>query len=204
VIAAAPSLADHLDDESREHFRELCRHLDQSGIRYVVNPRLVRGLDYYTRTVFEWTTDKLGAQSAICAGGRFDGLVERLGGHATPAAGFAVGLERLIELLAQHGEAGTGSEPQIYVTVGEESFMPAAMVLAERLRDAGLRVLLNGGGGALKNQLKRADRSGARFAVMPGIETTRKEAVVLKDLRSGEQSEYDVDDLLPYLLQKLA
>jgi histidyl-tRNA synthetase len=204
LIAAAPSLADHLDDESREHFRELCRHLDQSGIRYVVNPRLVRGLDYYTRTVFEWTTDKLGAQSAICAGGRFDGLVERLGGQATPAAGFAVGLERLIELLAQQGEAGTGCEPQVYVTVGEGTFLPAAMALAERLRDAGLRVLLNGGGGALKTQLKRADRSGARFAVMLGTGATGRTAVMLKDLRLGEQSEFDVDHLLPYLQQKLA
>jgi histidyl-tRNA synthetase len=205
VIEAAPTLTEHLDDQSREHFERLCKQLEQGGIRYVVNPRLVRGLDYYTRTVFEWTTDKLGAQSAICAGGRFDGLVERLGGHATPAAGFAVGLERLIELLALQGRAGPGTGPQVYVVVGDEPSMPAAMELAERLRDAGLRVLLNCGNGALKNQLKRADRSGARFAVMLSAEVAGQGKVVLKDLRSGEQVDFAAaDQVIPYLKQELA
>jgi histidyl-tRNA synthetase len=205
VIEAAPSLAEHLDSESHDHFARLCSYLDQNGIRYVVNPRLVRGLDYYTRTVFEWTTDKLGAQSAICAGGRYDGLVERLGGHATPAAGFAVGLERLIELLALQGQAGAGTGPQVYVVVGDEAMMRAAMELAERLRDAGLRTLLNCGNGVLKTQLKRADRSGARYAAMLGAESAGQGNIVLKDLHSGDQSEFSaVDQIISYLKQKLA
>jgi histidyl-tRNA synthetase len=204
VIARAPSLQDHLDAESRAHFEDLLRLLDAHGLRYRVNPRLVRGLDYYTRSVFEWTTDRLGAQSAICAGGRYDGLVELLGGAPTTAAGFAIGLERLIELLALDGKAGAQCGPQIYLATLEGVPTGEALALAERLRDAGLRVALNCGGGGLKSQLKRADRSGARFAVLLGGEEAARQAVALKDLRGGSQVEVRQDQLAQFLREQVS
>ena len=181
IVRDAPSLFDHLDDESRTHFEEFRALLDAAGIRYSVNPRLVRGLDYYTRTVFEWSTDRLGAQAAICAGGRYDGLVELLGGKSAPAAGFAVGLERLVELVMQAGAEGAGCPPQVYLLPDTEQ-LAASLQLAEALRDRGMRAEFHCGGGNLKSQLRRADRSGARYAVLP----ERSKRVVVKDLRGTE------------------
>jgi histidyl-tRNA synthetase len=167
LIEAAPRLSDYLDEESKQHFTRLCALLDAAGLAYELNPRLVRGLDYYGRTVFEWVTTRLGAQGTVCAGGRYDGLVEYLGGRSTPAVGFAMGIERLIALLEESGVAFPSVAPQVYlVTVGERA-EAHGLILADRLRDAlpGLRVLLNGGGGSFKNQFKRADKSGAQLAL---------------------------------------
>jgi len=196
VIAGAPSLHDHLDEASRAHFAHVGEYLRDSGVSYTVNPRLVRGLDYYTRTVFEWTTDRLGAQSAVCAGGRYDGLVEQLGGKPTPAAGFAIGLERLAELLALQGDAPQVVRTHGYlVLLGEES-ETQGMRLAERLRNAGLRIECNCGGGGLKAQLKRADRSGARHALLLGEEEVRQGSITIKDLRDGTQRTVTQDKLI--------
>lgn len=169
VVAHAPALADYLDEADRENFAEVKHLLTAAGVPFVVNPQLVRGLDYYNRTVFEWVTESLGAQGTICAGGRYDGLVAQLGGRATPAAGFAMGLERLVELIRQDDDESTAD---IYVLWPEPSAKGAALVAAEGLRRAlpDLRIQCTLDGGALKNQLKRADRSGARFAVI--IEVT--------------------------------
>ncbi|MEK7304196.1 MAG: histidine--tRNA ligase [Pseudomonadota bacterium] len=187
LIAAAPSLHEHLDDESRRHFEQLCAHLQAANIPYRVNPRLVRGLDYYTRTVFEWVTTDLGAQGTVCAGGRYDGLVELLGGQSTPAAGFALGLERLAELAALQQVAGADRPPQVYVApLGEGMVAQQGLVLAEQLRDAGLRVELHCGGGSLKSQLKRADRSGARYALLLGENELAGAQVSVKNLRADE------------------
>ncbi len=187
VINEAPSMMDHLDDASRKHFEQLCKYLDRADLRYDINPRLVRGLDYYTRTVFEWVTDRLGSQATVCAGGRYDGLVEMLGGKPTPAAGFALGMERLVELLAQQGSSVNDTKPQIYLAiVGESAVIQQGMRLAESLRDQGLRVVCNCGGGNLKTQLKRADRSGARYALLLGEEESKRQSITIKDLRQGE------------------
>jgi histidyl-tRNA synthetase len=186
VIAAAPSLYDHLDDASREHFARLGDYLRQAGIPFAVNPRLVRGLDYYTRTVFEWTTERLGAQSTVCAGGRYDGLVEQLGGKAAPAAGFAIGMERLAELLAQQAGEYPEAQPQAYLVLLGEVAEKQGLALAERLRDAGLRIECNCGSGGLKAQLKRADRSAAHYALLLGEEEARNASVTVKDLRGSE------------------
>ncbi len=200
IIAGAPNLQEHLDEVSRAHFARLGEYLRDAGVTFTVNPRLVRGLDYYTRTVFEWTTDKLGAQAAVCAGGRFDGLVEQLGGKPTPAAGFAIGLERLAELLALQGDAPRAAAPHGYfVLLGAEAERQG-MGLAERLRDAGLRVECNCGGGALKTQFKRADRSGASHALLLGDEEIRNGTVTIKDLRDGSQRTIAQDGLADLLL----
>jgi histidyl-tRNA synthetase len=190
LIAAAPSLHEHLDEESRRHFEQLCAALQAANIPYRVNPRLVRGLDYYTRTVFEWVTTDLGAQGTVCAGGRYDGLVELLGGQATPAAGFAIGLERLAELAALQKVTGADRPPQVYVApLGEEKVALQGLVLAEQLRDAGLRVELHCGSGSLKSQLKRADRSGARYALLLGESELATAQVSLKNLRAEESQQ---------------
>ena len=189
LIAAAPRLADYLDDESQQHFARLCALLDGAGLAYEINPRLVRGLDYYGRTVFEWVTTRLGAQGTVCAGGRYDGLVEFLGGRATPAVGFAMGIERLIALLETCGVAFPSTAPHAYlVTVGERA-EAHGLVLADRLRDAvpGLRLLLNAGGGSFKNQFKRADKCGAELALVLGDSELEAGQVGLKPLRGGDQ-----------------
>ena len=187
LIAAAPSLHEYLDAESRAHFDALRQLLDAAGIAYRVNPRLVRGLDYYTRTVFEWVTTELGAQGTICAGGRYDGLVEQLGGQATAAAGFALGIERLAELAAVQQVPGVQIAPQVYIApLGEGKTMEVGMALAEQLRDAGLRVELHCGGGSLKSQLKRADRSGARYVLIFGENELAAGQVSVKNLRADE------------------
>ncbi|HSW52487.1 MAG TPA: histidine--tRNA ligase, partial [Sulfuricaulis sp.] len=187
VIAGAPSLHDHLDKASRAHFARVGEYLRDAGVSCTVNPRLVRGLDYYTRTVFEWTTDRLGAQSAVCAGGRYDGLVEQLGGKSTPAAGFAIGMERLAELLALRGEAPRAVRTHGYLILLGEAAETQGLKLSENLRNAGLRIECNCGGGGLKTQLKRADRSGARHALLLGEEEVRNGSVTIKDLRDGAQ-----------------
>ena len=204
IIAEAPQLLEHLDDGSREHFARLCEYLDAAGVRYRINPRLVRGLDYYSRTVFEWQTDKLGAQSAICAGGRYDGLVELLGGKPTPAIGFALGLERLIELLTLQESPVVATSPQIYVAQATADKTKTVLTLAEALRARGLRVEMHCGGGNLGNQLKRADRSGARFALIVGQPEQAANAVIVKDLRQAEpQQPVALDEIGDYLAQRL-
>jgi histidyl-tRNA synthetase len=201
VIAGAPNLHDHLDDASRVHFARVGEYLRDSGVSYTVNPRLVRGLDYYTRTVFEWTTDRLGAQSAVCAGGRYDGLVEQLGGKPTPAAGFALGMERLAELLALQGDASQAVRPHGYLILLGEEAEKQGLRLAESLRNAGVRIECNCGGGGLKAQLKRADRSGARHALLLGAEEVRDVSVTIKDLRDGAQRTVAQGELTNLLLK---
>jgi histidyl-tRNA synthetase len=189
LIAAAPKLVDHLDEASRAHFEELLALLDAADIPYEVNTRLVRGLDYYGKTVFEWVTDRLGAQGTVCAGGRFDGLVEQLGGRSTPAVGFAIGLERLVALLAEeevsHARHGTDA---YLVRVGEGAER-IGFALAERLRDAlpGLHLQTHCGGGSFKSQMKRADRSGARIAVILGEQEAEQGTAGVKFLREERE-----------------
>lgn len=185
LIAEAPSILEHLDEISRAHIERIGAILDAAGVAYTFNPRLVRGLDYYTRTVFEWTSARLGAQSTVCAGGRYDGLVEQIGGPPTPAIGFAAGIERLAALTVESGRVPPAPALHAYlVVVGEEAVAPAYQ-LAERLRDQlpQLRLQVNSGGGSFKNQFKRADRSGARYAVILAAEEVAAGRVSVKDLR---------------------
>jgi histidyl-tRNA synthetase len=199
VIAQAPSLLDHLDAESAAHFARVKAELDDAGIAYRVNPRLVRGLDYYTRTVFEWVSDTLGAQGTVCAGGRYDGLVEQLGGQPTPAVGFALGMERLVELAARHGAAADDAPLAYLVMLGDAAERRGAL-LAERLRDAGLTVESNLGGGSLKSQMKRADRSRARYALLLGEAELAAGVVSVKALRAeARQQELGEAELIAYL-----
>lgn len=186
LLADAPALLDHLDEESRQHFNELRQRLDQAGVAYEINPRLVRGLDYYCKTVFEWVTTALGAQGTVCAGGRYDGLVEQLGGKSTPAVGFAMGIERLILLL----ETLTAAEqltcsPDFYVMGMGEVGERQAMVLAELVRDQlpQAAVVVHCGGGKFKKQMKKADDSGARYALILGEEEIAGNQVSIKFLR---------------------
>jgi histidyl-tRNA synthetase len=186
LIEAAPQLPDYLDDESRTHFSELCALLDAAGLEYEINPRLVRGLDYYSKTVFEWVTDQLGAQGTICAGGRYDGLVEYLGGKPTPAFGFALGLERLLALM-QAGDAEIPDcHPHVYLVLNGQQAVQHGMVFAEQLRTAlpGLRLQSNCGNGSFKSQFKRADKSGAGIALVMGDDEVAQGTVILKPLRS--------------------
>lgn len=198
LLEDAPRLADFIDDESRAHFETLCGLLDAAGVAYEVNPRLVRGLDYYGRTVFEWVTDQLGAQGTVCAGGRYDVLVEYLGGRATPAVGFALGLERLIALLENQGVAFPDPAPHLYVVSVGEQAQQQGLLLSEQLRDAlpALRVLTHCGGGSFKSQFKKADRSGARYALVLGEEEVeRREAGLKPLLEHGEQLTVGFDEL---------
>ena len=191
VIDAAPSLPDYLDADSRGHFDALCALLDTAGIRYELNPRLVRGLDYYSKTVFEWVTDRLGAQGTICAGGRFDGLVEFLGGKPMPAFGFALGLERLLALLAASGAELPGNDPHVYLVLSGERAAHRGLMFADELRNAipGLRLQANCGGGSFKSQFRRADKSGARYALVIGDDEVDRGQVMLKALRSDIEQE---------------
>jgi len=191
LIEAAPRLPDYLDEESRVHFTELCELLDRAGLAYEVNPRLVRGLDYYSKTVFEWVTDQLGAQGTICAGGRFDGLVEQLGGKPTAAIGFALGLERLLALLQAGGVELPANVPHVYLVLNGEQGVQQGMVLAEKLRIAlpGLRLLTNCGNGSFKSQFKRADKSGAEYALVLGDDEAAKGVLLLKPLRHKAEQE---------------
>jgi histidyl-tRNA synthetase len=189
LLLAAPVLSDYLDDISRSHFDGLCARLDVAGVSYILNPQLVRGLDYYGLTVFEWTTDKLGAQGTVCAGGRYDGLVEQLGGKATPAVGFAMGIERLIlmlETLNLMPEEQAQADIFI-VSVGEKADIEA-LKIAEQLRDAlpSAKVLINCGGGSFKSQFKKADKSGASVAVVLGEDELQGAEAAVKPLRAGQ------------------
>ena len=185
IIAGAPVLTDYLDGESADHFAALCAQLDGAGIAYAVNPRLVRGLDYYSRTVFEWITTDLGSQDAVCSGGRYDGLVSQLGGAPVPAIGWALGEERIVELMRLQGCAGAEAVPHVYLALAGAAAETAGLQLAESLRDAvpGLRIEANCGGGSFKSQLKRADRSGARYALILGDDEIAEQVATLKPLR---------------------
>jgi len=199
IIGQAPLLIDHLDPESRAHFDRLVTVLEAAGLRYTLNPRLVRGLDYYGRTVFEWVTDALGAQGTVCAGGRYDGLVEHLGGRATPAVGFAMGLERLVALMESAQRARPADvAPHAYLALLGDSVQQDGLLLAERLRDRvpGLRLLTHCGGGGLKAQLKRADRSGAALALLLGENEVARGEVGLKYLRENNDQESLGEDAL--------
>jgi len=207
LIAAAPIITDYLDAESAEHFTGLRSRLDAAGIEYVLNPRLVRGLDYYSRTVFEWVTTDLGSQDAVCSGGRYDGLVAQLGGEAVPAIGWALGEERIVELLRLQGRSGDDAVADVYVVLGGAAAEAAGLQIAEGLRDVlpGLRIETHCGGGSFKSQLKRADRSGARYAVILGDEELARGVVALKPLREeGGQAEVAVTDLAPELSRRVA
>lgn len=184
MIEAAPKLMDYLDQQSREHFEQLKNILDNAGIEYTINTRLVRGLDYYCMTVFEWVTDQLGAQGTVCAGGRYDGLVEQLGGRETPAAGFAMGIERLLSLLEDQGFAH--NRPlDVFLALQGESTQLQGLMLAEQLRDQlpDLKLLLNCGGGGFKSQMKKADKSGAQLALILGEDEINNQTIIIKHLR---------------------
>src|SRR5476649_2568156 len=198
LLDDAPVLTDYLDEESRQHFDGLCELLSRAGIPYTVNPRLVRGLDYYNRTVFEWVTNSLGAQGTVCAGGRYDGLVEQLGGRAAPAVGFAMGLERLVLLIqAVNPDFKAPATVDAYVISSGAGTQGAAMQLAESLRDAlpELKVMTNYGGGNFKKQFARADKWGARVALVLGENEVAAHQVVIKDLLNGEQETLAQGDL---------
>ena len=206
LIADAPSLLDHIDDESKQDFNQLCALLDAAGIEYEINQRLVRGLDYYNKTVFEWVTDQLGAQGTVCAGGRFDGLVGQLGGRDTPALGFAMGIERLVALLQDQVKLAVDVAPHAYLVMAGEGTTQAGLALAERLRDVDsrLRIRSNCGGGSFKAQFKRADKSGAQLALILGEEEITRECVTVKDLRHDtEQRSIEWDELGSYLQNHL-
>jgi histidyl-tRNA synthetase len=185
LILAAPKLNDHLDEVSKAHFDTLCGILDAAGVKYIVNPCLVRGLDYYGKTVFEWVTDRLGAQGTVCAGGRFDGLVEQLGGKPTPAVGFAMGVERLVSLLQAEQVPQEHYRPHAYLVLVGEAAQRKGLLLAERLRDALplLRLETHCGGGSFKSQFKKADKSAAQMALILGEEEVSKGSISIKFLR---------------------
>ncbi len=188
LVEAAPRLMDELDQEARSHFDAVQQGLTDAGIPYAVNHRLVRGLDYYNHTVFEWVTDRLGAQGTVCAGGRYDTLVDQLGGKPTPACGFAMGVERLLVMLREADLVPASTGPDAYVVNVGAGVHRFAQQAAEQLRDAGLKVVLHGGGGSFKSQMKKADASGARHAVIIGEDEATLAEVSLKPLRSqGEQ-----------------
>ncbi len=189
VVEAAPVMLDYLDDASAEHFAGLRRLLDAAGIEYTVNPRLVRGLDYYSRTVFEWVTDALGSQGAVCSGGRYDGLVEKLGGRPTPAIGWAMGIERFVALFEACGGKAPPSNADVYIAALGEGTQERAFALAEELRDAGLGVEMNLGAGSFKSQMKRADKSDAGYALILGEQELADGRIGVKPLRSDEQQE---------------
>jgi histidyl-tRNA synthetase len=198
LIRSAPLLSEHLDAESRQHFELLCHMLQGIGVSYRINPRLVRGLDYYTRTVFEWITQSTGAQNAVCSGGRYDGLIAQLGGEPTPAIGFAMGVERLVALLVAAQGAPAAAPPDVYVVVSGAQCAARALEIVERLRSERprLRFELNVGGGNFKAQFRRADKSGAPLALIVGEDELARGVVAMKPLREqAGQSECPIADL---------
>ncbi|NEX62620.1 histidine--tRNA ligase [Noviherbaspirillum galbum] len=211
LVNAAPKLLDYLGDESRAHFEGLQKILRHNSIVFTINPRLVRGMDYYNRSVFEWVTDKLGSQGTICGGGRYDPLVEIFGGKPTPACGFAIGVERLIELLKESGEEFVPNQCDVYVVHQGEQAQLQAFVAAERLRDAGLDVVLHcaaaGSGGSFKAQMKRADASGASFAVILGEDEVAQGVAAVKELRaddgSGKQATIPFEQLVDHIVGQI-
>ena len=207
LIEAAPVMLDYLDAESLAHFAGLRALLDAAEVPYTVNPRLVRGLDYYNLTVFEWVTDALGSQGAVCSGGRYDGLVEKLGGRSTPAIGWAMGIERLVALYEACGGETQGEAPDVYIVAVGENALGRGFAVAESLRDGNcaLRVDLNLGGGSFKSQLKRADKCGAAYAVILGDDEVARNEAGLKPLRTDEdQLSVPLDDLAKIIGERLA
>ncbi|MCG8486404.1 MAG: histidine--tRNA ligase [Chromatiales bacterium] len=205
LIANAPTLMQHLGEASLAHYRAICQGLDDAGVAYVENPRLVRGLDYYSRTVFEWVTEALGAQGTVCAGGRYDGLVKQLGGRETPAVGFAMGLERLIALLEESDVMERLPVPDVYLVTLGQAPEREGVKLAEQLRDRlpALRLISHCGGGGFKSQLKKADKSQARFALILGEDELHKHEIILKPLRGGEQRQIGLSELESTLAELL-
>lgn len=200
LLNDAPDFYNYLDEESRVHFQRLCELLDAAGISYQINPRLVRGLDYYCKTVFEWVTDKLGAQGTVCGGGRYDGMIEQLGGKPTPAVGWAMGVERMILLLQemQQEPAGLNQQADVYVAHIGDAASLRTMQLAEQLRTdiAGLRLLWHCGGGSLKNQMKKADRCGAKLVLIMGADELAQGEIQIKPLQGqGEQQSISLDQV---------
>ncbi len=206
LISGAPLITEHLDPESADHFARLREHLDAAGIPYVLDPRLVRGLDYYSRTVFEWVTRELGAQDAVCSGGRYDGLVGQLGGSPTPAVGWALGEERIVELMCLQKLPDDRLAPDVYLVLAGDAAERAGLALAESLRNQmkGLRFEMNSGGGSLKSQMKRADRSGARYALLLGDNELERGTIGLKSLRDDvAQTEVAAEVLAEELERRL-
>lgn len=205
LLQEAPKLADFIDQESREHFHQICAVLDQAGVAYEINQRLVRGLDYYSKTVFEWVTDSLGAQGTVCAGGRYDGLVEQLGGKSCPGVGFAMGVERLVLLLDELGVVpdSVGQQLDLYLlAVGDVE--EQALVLAENLRTdcANIRLEVHCGGGSFKSQIKKADKSGAAIALILGEDEAASGTIGVKYLREDAEQQTVSQADLPELLNK--
>ncbi|WP_353153752.1 histidine--tRNA ligase [Herminiimonas fonticola] len=209
MVNAAPKLLDYLGEDSRAHFEGVQKILNHNAIPFTINPRLVRGMDYYNRTVFEWVTDQLGSQGTVCGGGRYDPLVEMFGGKPTPACGFAMGVERLLELMKASGEKFTPNQCDVYLVHQGEPAQLQASVVAERLRDAGLDVVLHcassTGTGSFKSQMKRADNSGAAYAVIIGEDEIAKGAAVVKEMRDaeGRQSEVAFEGIADYLVDQI-
>ncbi len=203
LVEAAPKLMDDLDGESLAHFEAVQKILHELGIEFRINTRLVRGLDYYNRTVFEWVTDKLGAQGTVCAGGRFDGLVEQLGGKPAPACGFAMGIERLLTMLEIEGVNGGNHAPDVYLVHAGEAAASWAWQVARSLREQGIDVAMHAGGGSFKSQMKKADGSGARYAVVIGDNEAADKRLVLKPLReASEQATLSIDEAADILRNK--
>ena len=201
MIENAPKLMDCLGDETRAHFAGLCKQLDAAGIQYKLNSRLVRGLDYYNRTVFEWVTTKLGSQGTIAGGGRYDSLVQRLGGESTPACGFGIGLERVFLLMQEYGVEAEFKPDAYLVNVGELA-EAQAVVIAEQLRDAGLSVVVHAGGGSFKSQMKKADRSGAKYALILGDDEVQAELIAVKPMvGGGEQIKASLSETIDILIK---
>ncbi len=211
IVEGAPKLLDYLGEESLKHFEGVKNLLDRNAVQYTVNPRLVRGIDYYNRTVFEWVTDELGSQGTVCAGGRYDPLIEQFGGKPTPAVGFAMGIERLIELMKSAGETAAPNQCDVYlVHQGAEAQMQA-FILGERIRDAGLDVILHcataAGAGSFKSQMKKADGSGASFAIIIGEDEVANNTASVKALRGaeGEQQQATVvfEEVVDYVVDQI-
>jgi histidyl-tRNA synthetase len=211
LVNNAPKLLQYLEGESLAHFEGLKKILDANNVQYTVNPRLVRGIDYYNRTVFEWVTDELGAQGTVCAGGRYDPLIEMFGGKPTPGVGFAMGIERLIELMKSAGEPSEPNQCDVYMVHQGDAAQVQAFILAERIRDAGLDVVLHcatpSGAGSFKSQMKKADGSGAAFAVILGDDEIASNTAAVKALRAGDaaqqQASVPFDTVVDYLVDQI-
>ena len=204
MIEGAPKLSEYLNTEAKAHFDSVCSYLKEAGIPFKLNHRLVRGLDYYNRTVYEWVTNRLGSQGTIAGGGRYDYLIERLGGDKTPASGFGIGMERIILLLEEMGVI-LQNEPNIYVVNLGDVAEKHALKLSETLRTHGLKVVLNSGGSSFKSQMKRADKSGAAFAVILGDDEMKEGVAQVKSLRvENQQSKIPLDELATFLLKQIS
>jgi histidyl-tRNA synthetase len=204
MLDDAPQLIDYLDDESRQQFDKLKASLAAAGVEYTLNPRLVRGLDYYCKTVFEWVTDELGAQGTICAGGRYDGLVEQLGGKATPAIGFALGMERILALLEEQQEQAADSVDVYMMLLGDECEL-RGLQLAEQIREqcTDLKMITHCGGGSMKSQMKKADKSGAKIAIILAEDELQQSQVTIKYLREKKEQQAVAFDQLAAFISEL-